>query len=86
MLSELNLETGVTKGHWYSPSSRGSMESLVDHGLTYIREGDGSEELYDLENDPAEEHDLSGTPDGQAALARARAFLEQLNRESPNRP
>ena len=49
-------------------------------GNVYIHHGSGAEELYDLDSDPSESHDLSGS--GQAAgpiLDRCRRILDQLN-------
>jgi len=37
--------------------------------------------LYDLVNDPAEEHNLYGTPEGDALMPGLRARLEQLRKE-----
>jgi arylsulfatase A-like enzyme len=62
----------------WPPALRGPMESLVADGLIYIRNGDGVEELYDLQADPEEVRDLSNTADSPAALERFRALSKQL--------
>ena len=62
---------------WF-PSSKGEMKALVHQGLRYIRNGDGSEELYDFAADPWEQNDLAALPGRQQDLAGARAALERL--------
>ena len=62
--------------------------SLGRHSMQWIRSqrykyvwlsGDGHEQLFDLEADPGEEHDLAGDPEYAGELARHRAWLiEQL--------
>jgi hypothetical protein len=49
--------------------------SLVAEGKHYLRDSMGVEELYDLENDPRELHDLKKTRDGSVALSRFRASI-----------
>jgi hypothetical protein len=44
------------------------MKSLVINAVHYIRNGDGIEELYDLETDPAEERDFARSSAGIAML------------------
>jgi arylsulfatase A-like enzyme len=60
-----------------SPSRRGPMTSLVARGLHYIHNGDGREELYDLDGDPGEERDLAPAPDSGVALGRFRHLLRR---------
>lgn len=62
---------------WF-PSSKGDMKALVHEGLRYIRNGDGSEELYDFAGDRWERTDLAALPERQQALAGARAALDRL--------
>ena len=51
------------------PSRFGNMHSVVLDSLHYIRNGDGSEELYDLANDSAEQRNLaSSRAAGDSAL------------------
>ena len=60
---------------WY-PIAKGDMYSLVDRSHHYIRNGDDREELYLLDTDPQEHHDLSGSKDAVPVLERFRAHLE----------
>lgn len=58
------------------PNTAGPMQSLFAEGLHYIRNGDGSEELYDVAADPGEERDLvEARPD---AAARLRAEVDRM--------
>ncbi len=54
------------------PVFKGSMQTLVSEGYQYIRYGDGSEELFDFENDADELNDLSGSVEHQEVLKRLR--------------
>ena len=65
------------KPKWF-PIHKGDMQSLVDARYHYIRNGDGREELYDLQNDPWEQRDLSGSEEASPALTRFRASLQIL--------
>ncbi|MFQ5689198.1 MAG: sulfatase [Gemmatimonadota bacterium] len=57
---------------WF-PVSRGDMRSIVLDDRHYILNGDGTEELYDLAEDPSERTDLTGR-------AGARGGIETLRR------
>jgi arylsulfatase A-like enzyme len=54
------------------------MQSLVTHGIHYIRNGDGSEELYDFRSDPGEMTNLAGAPHARASLIRLRAQVDAI--------
>jgi arylsulfatase A-like enzyme len=58
-----------------APVARGPMEALAMDGHTYMRLGDGSEQLYDLAADPGEERDRSKEP---AEARRIEAFRAEL--------
>jgi arylsulfatase A-like enzyme len=58
------------------PIRHGTMRSVVFDRLHYIRTGDGSEELFDIIDDPKELHDLSGLPESAGPMSRLRAMLE----------
>ena len=58
---------------WY-PAAKGDMTSVTDDAFHYIRNGDGSEELYAIA-DLEERHDLSKREDSLPLLERYRAVL-----------
>jgi len=60
----------------YSPAQ--GFQALTDGRFKYIwRPKTGSEQLFDLANDPREERDLSAVPAQRATLERWRAVLVQ---------
>ena len=63
------------------PTRRGDMQALFEGRMHYIRNGDGTEELYDFEADPREENDLlAERPDVVARSARCRGSADQVAR------
>jgi arylsulfatase A-like enzyme len=52
---------------------------LILDEMKLLRRQGGAWELYDLETDPAEQHDLAGTPEGDALVASLLAELERLD-------
>jgi hypothetical protein len=81
VLSEL---TPNNFAHEDDPIRLGLMHSLVVDSLHYIRNGDGSEELYDVTTDPDEAHNLATTPQGASALPELRRMMdEMLSRKDP---
>ena len=67
---------------WY-PTAKGDMQSLDDNQYHYVRNGDGREELYALEQDPGEEHDLAHLSGSREALERFRMALRRILEDSP---
>ena len=59
-----------------SPVMRGDMRSIVLDSLHYIRNGDGSEQLFHLGRDSRETVNLASLPEFAADLARHRAALD----------
>ena len=86
VLSEVDEAAITPPNQGHSPVFRGSMKSLVVDETLYILNGDGVEELYDLDADPGEVRDLAGRPDAGAILGRFRGELGRLlSREPPCR-
>lgn len=56
------------------------MKSLVDAEYHYIRNGDGSEDLFAPQTDPDERIDLAARPESASVLRRLGATLEALLR------
>jgi arylsulfatase A-like enzyme len=75
VLAEL-FSSGFTPEHEW----KGAKVSLLAKGKQYIRNGDGSEELYDLERDPAALHDISRDKESGLALSAFRKIFEGYNR------
>jgi arylsulfatase A-like enzyme len=61
------------------PLSHGPMKSIVDGPWHYVRNGNGTEELYDIFSDPSEYDDRSGFPAADSTLRRLRAALDALS-------
>jgi arylsulfatase A-like enzyme len=80
ILSMIDAPCEADPNHGMSPVCRGPLRSLVDGRYHYIACGDGREELYDLEDDPDETHNLAvGTP-GRVSLGRFRRVLSEATR------
>jgi arylsulfatase A-like enzyme len=56
--------------------------SLLHEGKVYIRNSNGTEELFDQAADPVELHDLSKASDFQLVLARFREKMKQIDHEA----
>jgi arylsulfatase A-like enzyme len=59
---------------WY-PAAKGDMQSVTDESFHYIRNGDGTEELY-AAADTREEKNLAALPESLAILERYRVLLQ----------
>jgi arylsulfatase A-like enzyme len=62
----------------WEPATAGPMKALLKDCLHYILNGDGREELYNLETDPWERLDLSVSEDGRREIARLRRSLADI--------
>lgn len=70
-----------------APHARGSMRALTDDSLNYIRNGNGTFEIYAYRRDPAQEHDLARGPHGALrAVFEARADSALGRIPDPRRP
>ena len=77
LLSEVSADSLLTLQEWYA-LSKGDMQSLVFGGYHYIKNGDGSEEIYDLEHDPLEQYDIAHSERGTGLRAQARHALDSF--------
>jgi hypothetical protein len=74
VLTEVVAPVLSPPNHGRSPVMRGSMSALIAGEKVYIRNGNGVEELYDLESDPWEARDLAADT-GTADLVRRLGLL-----------
>jgi arylsulfatase A-like enzyme len=82
-LSEAPLPIEPDPRHGRGTAQRGFTMSLVADGRHYIRDGGGIEELYELDGDPRESHNLRGTPDGERTLGNFRQSLREVLTDDP---
>ena len=78
VLAELNFAR--RQPDWF-PISKGDMKSVVSAGLHYIRNGDGSEELYDYQGDPWERANLAPDAEHHSDLEQLRGLLDGMTRK-----
>jgi hypothetical protein len=60
--------------HGRSPIAHGPMHCVREGSLKYIRRGDGTEEVYDLAQDPLEQNNVAGCLSYSAAVHRLRCL------------
>ena len=64
-----------------SPVFRGPMKAVASGNQVYIKNGDGREELFDVESDVLQSRDLSGLPQSRPILEQFRTILNRLLRD-----
>jgi arylsulfatase A-like enzyme len=74
------MSRAINMNPWL-PASRGDIRSLVDGSLHYILNGDGEEELYNVDRDPAENDNLAARE--PAELNRLRVALKAALESGP---
>jgi arylsulfatase A-like enzyme len=84
VLSEISRDQGVVDPRSPSPFPPGLMQSLAAERKVYIRYGDGSEALFDLDSDPAELRNLAGLAQSRPVLERFRGLLKRVDRRDPD--
>jgi arylsulfatase A-like enzyme len=62
----------------WMPASKGDMQSVVINRMHYIRSEKGPEELYDMEHDAAEMHNLASRAEYRGVLEDARRALQDV--------
>lgn len=83
VLSEVDIPAVIDPERGPGPKQRGFTVSLVADRRHYLLDVGGGEELYDLQDDPQERHDLRKLPGEGAALSRFRLALLQVLRADP---
>jgi arylsulfatase A-like enzyme len=78
-IAEVRQAEWAASTPWY-PAAKGDMASVTDDAYHYIRNGDGTEELYALASDPDERTDVSQRADSAPVLERLRGLLRQAVR------
>jgi arylsulfatase A-like enzyme len=69
------------------PASRGDMHSLVQDSLHYILNGDGQEEIYNIDRDPREMQNLAPSlPPGLPVIEELRNALDRMAPVRKRRP
>ena len=68
-----------------APTNRGAVKAVVTDGHFFIRNGDGSEELYDLDDDLDESNNEIGEADHNPPVDHFREALDRLLRDNGNR-
>jgi arylsulfatase A-like enzyme len=81
ILSELESKPWLPEDLY--PIAKGDMKSLVINQYQYIMNGDGSDELYNIDLDPAEKINLALNKRGQQLLPKYRKLIEQSIDKSP---
>ncbi len=69
------------KPDWFSPQwpvNKGSMQALISEGYKFIQYGDGSEEIFNLEEDPEELNNLIASDKYQKLRIRLKNRLSFL--------
>ena len=75
ILSELNA---VSRALAWAPIAKGDMRSLIYGPYHYIRDGDRTEQLFDVEHDPNETSDLARGSAARRVLEHLRATLDSM--------
>jgi arylsulfatase A-like enzyme len=81
-LSEVDAPVMSAPNQGRSPVFRGPMKAVTSGHHVYIKNGDGKEELFDVEADAAQVRDLAGLPESSSILDQFRTLLERLRRDN----
>ncbi|MGO9462686.1 MAG: sulfatase-like hydrolase/transferase [Isosphaeraceae bacterium] len=76
--SEVDGPVKSTPNQGRSPVFSGPLQALAAGNEVYIRNGAGSEELFDVERDPMQARNLASLPRSRPSLDRFRAALARL--------
>lgn len=84
-LSEVDAAIRFNPEHAHAPSSRGAVKAVFAHGHVFIRDSNGNEELYDLDDDMHETDNRIDEANQDPPLHHFRSTLERLLSESAKR-
>ncbi len=83
-LSEVDAPVATAPNQGRSPVFRGPMKAVAAGKYVYVRNGDGQEELFDVEADPMQLRNQAGLRQVESILVQARLHLDRLLRgEAP---
>jgi arylsulfatase A-like enzyme len=85
-LSEVDAPVMSAPNQGRSPVFRGPMKAIASRDHVYIKNGDGKEELFNVNLDPAQSADLSKLPGFEPLLDEFRTTLERDLRDQENLP
>ncbi|WP_165226528.1 sulfatase [Aquisphaera insulae] len=77
-LTEVRIKEGASRNPARPPAWRGPMSAIVADRFSLIRNADGREELYDVQADPGQLHDLAAATDSASLLERLRERLDEM--------
>jgi arylsulfatase A-like enzyme len=77
-LSEVDAPVKSAPNQGRSPVFRGPMKAVAAGKHVYVCNGDGQEELFDVEADPMQSRNLAGLPQARPTLDQFRTDLDRL--------
>jgi len=77
-LSEVDAPVKSAPNQGRSPVFRGPMKAVAAGNHVYVCNGDGQEELFDVEADPMQSRNLAGLPQFRSTLDQFRTDLDRL--------
>jgi arylsulfatase A-like enzyme len=86
ILAEVDQDIGLLKDLQRAPNNRGPVKSVITDGHVFIRNGDGGEELYDLDDDLGETTNEAADPHHDPPIEHFRATLDRLLGAPDRRP
>jgi arylsulfatase A-like enzyme len=85
-LSEVDAPVMSAPNQGRSPVFRGPMKAIASRDHVYIKNGDGGEELFNVNFDPAQSTDLSKLPGFKPILDELRTTLERDLHDNESKP
>jgi arylsulfatase A-like enzyme len=81
--SEVDGPVNATPNQGRSPAFRGPLRAMAAGSAVYIRDDQGNEELFDVNRDPMQTHNLAGLPRSRLVLERFRSWFARLDSGGP---